>query len=765
MHTVILAGGEGTRLRPITCRTPKPMVRLFDEEVLRRILRQLAAAGIRHAWLTLRFLPGAVRDVLQDEACGVALSYFIEERSLGTAGGVRMCCGAEEPVLVVSGDGVFDLDLEQVMRFHREKEAAATLVLAPRSAPTEFGVVETGPDGRIRRFLEKPRWESVVSDLVNTGIYLLSPGALAQIPENTACDFGRDLFPRLTERGLPLYGFRAEGYWCDVGTPAALVACAGDILTGRCGGGLPVPPRAPGVYAAEPVPEGVRIIPPVYIGRGVALGRGAVVGPCAALGAGSRLAPGARVRQSVLDGAFVGRDAEVSGSYLCRDSRVEENAILEPGCVLGPGAAAERDSLLCAGTRLWPGCRVPAGQRAVGELREPGAVSPPLPDGRGRIAGPLSGSYLTALGSALAAALPAGARLGAAREGTPEAEAGLMCLVAAAALSGCPVTVTDAPFPACAAGSFRRLGLEAGVFFSGREGDGGVQLFSPGGAPPEGAFLRKLAGLLVQSPAPGTKAGEIVSVTGCGEETVQRLSARFRQDPPRPLARVEGRGPENRLLRAALERAGYLAADPAGAAAFTAGDGGFSLTARDESGAVLDRGRLLGCGVLAARAMGFSAVLVGEDAPALLEDLADREGAALLRTPPTAGGAEPAELRDAMGLALVCCAWMAETGLPLAELARRCPPLAWAEGEIPSPSGRARTMEALTGRVPDPDTRRGLLFRTDRGAVRVFPRPDREALRVVAEAATAEAAEELCAETAQLVKNLWKDREKQLPRS
>ena len=220
MKAVIMAGGEGTRLRPITLGLPKPMVPLLGRPVMEHIIGLLKRHGFTDICVTLQYMPQVVTEWFGDGAeLGVKLTYFVEKEPLGTAGSVKNCMAhlGGEDFLVISGDAVCDLDLSAALGFHRTSRAAATLILHRHSAPLEYGLVLTRDDGRIQRFIEKPGWGQVFTDTVNTGIYLLTRRAMDLVPEDQPYDFGKDLFPLLLSRGAPLYGHVADGYWCDMG--------------------------------------------------------------------------------------------------------------------------------------------------------------------------------------------------------------------------------------------------------------------------------------------------------------------------------------------------------------------------------------------------------------------------------------------------------------------------------------------------------------------------------------------------------------------
>ena len=260
-----MAGGEGTRLRPLSLGQPKPMTPLFDRPVMEHIIALLRRSGITDIAVTLQYLPGVVKDYFGGGGeQGVRLEYFVEREPLGTAGSVKNCMDwlGEEDFLVISGDAVCDLDLSAALAFHRTRRSAATLVLCRHPAPLEYGLVITDEEGRIERFIEKPSWGQVFSNQVNTGIYVLTRAAMDRVPAGRSYDFGKDLFPALLAQGEAMYGHVAEGYWCDMGDCAAYLSCVADALSGKVRLDLGAPRVAPGVWSASPIPPSVQVVPP-----------------------------------------------------------------------------------------------------------------------------------------------------------------------------------------------------------------------------------------------------------------------------------------------------------------------------------------------------------------------------------------------------------------------------------------------------------------------------------------------------------------------
>ncbi len=236
MKAVILAGGEGTRLKSVTGETPKPLVPLLGRSLMEHILLLLRRCGFTEICAAVRYRAEEIEKAFGDgSALGVRLCYRREDEPLGTAGAVKNCadfCGNED-FLLISGDAACDFDLAALWRRHRESDAAATIALKRDASPLRFGLAVTDERGEVRGFVEKPDWPAVVSDRVNTGIYVLSPRAMACVPEGKPFDFARDLFPLLLRRGERVAGMEMEGYWCDVGTPQSYYRCCADALEGR----------------------------------------------------------------------------------------------------------------------------------------------------------------------------------------------------------------------------------------------------------------------------------------------------------------------------------------------------------------------------------------------------------------------------------------------------------------------------------------------------------------------------------------------------
>ena len=368
MKAVIMAGGEGTRLRPITSLRPKPMVPIVNQPVMEHIIGLVKHHGIDEIVATLAFMPRAIQDYFgAGEEWGVEISYAVEESPLGTAGSVknaRHLLDTEEPFLVISGDAITDIDLSEVVRFHKESGGAVTIALKRVPDPLDFGVVVTAEDGLVERFLEKPTWGQVFTDTINTGIYVIEPWVLDYIPEGESYDFSADLFPRLMEDGHSIYGLACEGYWCDVGSHDSYMQVHRDILDGLAKVFIP------GIHAREGlwVSESARIDETATLGTGVVIGEnvrvreGAFIGDFTVIDDNCVIGADARVTHSILwSDTFVGKQSTVSGAVLCRHVDLRARAGIEMGAVIGDESVVGAGAHVGSDVRIFPYKRIESG--------------------------------------------------------------------------------------------------------------------------------------------------------------------------------------------------------------------------------------------------------------------------------------------------------------------------------------------------------------------------------------------------------------------
>ncbi|KUK10322.1 MAG: Nucleoside-diphosphate-sugar pyrophosphorylase family protein [Clostridia bacterium 41_269] len=354
-----MAGGAGSRLRPLTCSIPKPMTPIVNKPVMEYAVELLSRCGIKDICVTLQYLPQEIIRYFGDgSSFGVKLSYFVEKTPLGTAGSVKNAEDfLDEPFVVISGDALTDFDLSRAIEFHFDNEAMATIVLTTVENPLEFGVVISDEKGRIVKFLEKPGWGEVFSDRVNTGIYILDPEILKLIPPNTMFDFSKNLFPKLLELGKPLWGCVLEGYWCDIGNIQQYRQAHFDMLEGkvkhklfetviekdfRMGKGTQIDPSA-------------EINEPVLIGDDCWIGPGVRLGPYAVVGNNVIIEKDASVKRSVIWGnTYVGRGAALRGAVICKEVRINDGAAVYEGAVIGDSSHIGEYATINPDVKIWP---------------------------------------------------------------------------------------------------------------------------------------------------------------------------------------------------------------------------------------------------------------------------------------------------------------------------------------------------------------------------------------------------------------------------
>lgn len=372
MKAIIMAGGEGSRLRPLTCDCPKPMMRLMDKPVMQYALELLRAHGITQIAATLGYQPDAISDYFGDGAdFGVAIEYFIEQTPMGTAGGVKQAENfLDETFIVLSGDGVTDLNISAAVEFHKNRGALATLVLRREENPCEYGVVSTDAEGRIRGFYEKPARCDVVSETVNTGIYILEPELLQKIPADRPFDFGHDLFPQLVREGAPVYGFTMDGYWCDIGDVRAYLGAHIAAMDGQIRlEGIFARPGKATVMPGASVDRTAVLEAPCLIASGAQVRAGAHIGAYSVVGENCIVGPRASLKRTILwPGAQVEAQAHARGCVLGSHAVLESGAQAYEESVLGTGASAGERAVILPGVKIWPGKSACDGERLDANL-------------------------------------------------------------------------------------------------------------------------------------------------------------------------------------------------------------------------------------------------------------------------------------------------------------------------------------------------------------------------------------------------------------
>ena len=368
MKAVVMAGGEGTRLRPLTSNQPKPMVPIVGKPCMEHILELLRLHELNDVVVTLAFMPQAIRSYFgTGETLGMDIEYSVEELPLGTAGSVRLASGAlDDTCLVISGDALCDVDLSALIAFHREQGAAVTIGLKSVDNPLEFGIVVTDEEGRVERFLEKPSWGQVFSDTINTGIYVLEPEVLKHVPADRPYDFSKELFPLLLEMGRPLYGFVLDGYWQDIGNLDQYRQANFDALDERVRLNVDGIRLRGNVWLGESaeIDDVEQLEGPAYIGNYCRISRDASVGPYSVLSASVALRERARTVRSVIDSStHIGRSTLIEGAIMGRSCDVRDHVRIHEGAAIGDEVTIGSEASIMPHVRIYPYKEVETGSQ------------------------------------------------------------------------------------------------------------------------------------------------------------------------------------------------------------------------------------------------------------------------------------------------------------------------------------------------------------------------------------------------------------------
>jgi NDP-sugar pyrophosphorylase family protein len=341
MKAILLAGGKGTRLRPLTLHTPKPVVPIFDRAFLHYqidLLKQVPE--IDEVILSLNYQPRKIEEVFGDGGgTGVRVRYVVEPSPLGTGGAIRYAAqGVTDTIVVFNGDVMTGIDVKAVVALHRERKAKATIVLTPVDNPTAYGLVETESDGRVRRFLEKPNPDEITCNTINAGIYVLEPDTFDRIPKDVSYSIERAYFPSLIERQEMFVAYVDSGYWIDIGTPEKYVQVHHDMFDGKFAGGLfATSDRSKPIISPEArIEEHVTITAPCFIDAGAHIKSGATIGAYTVIGRGAMIEESADLQDTIIwPNSRIGQSAIVHGAIIGRSCHVGRDTVLKGRSLIG----------------------------------------------------------------------------------------------------------------------------------------------------------------------------------------------------------------------------------------------------------------------------------------------------------------------------------------------------------------------------------------------------------------------------------------------
>lgn len=356
MQAIIMAGGEGTRLRPMTCDIPKPLAPLCGKPVIMYILELLQTYSFKKATLTLMYKADKIMETFEDDKYeDISLDYSIEENPLGTAGCVKLASYDDE-MLVISGDAMCDFNLAEAIKFHRQRNADATIIVKKVVDPREFGLVLNDKEGRVTGFVEKPSYESCTTDIANTGVYILSKSALDMIEPDKKMDFAGDIFPLMLKNSMKIYAYEEEGYWCDIGDFKSYLHCQQDMLDGKVTCRIDGHRQLDGIYtsASSLRYNGVKINPSVFIGKNVRIGSGTIIDSGTVLCDNVSIGSNCRIRACVIQkDAFLGDRVSCDNAVICKNAKLLRESTVEENAVIGENALIGENAIVRENVKIW----------------------------------------------------------------------------------------------------------------------------------------------------------------------------------------------------------------------------------------------------------------------------------------------------------------------------------------------------------------------------------------------------------------------------
>ena len=761
MKAIVMAGGEGSRLRPLTCTVPKPMVRVLGKPILAYIFDLLLRHGAEEAAVTLGYLPEVIPAAFPDGYRSLPLRFVREEQPLGTAGSVKHAAGVQEaPFLVISGDAMCNFDLTKILAYHNATGAKITIVAVDAADPREYGLLRTDAENRVTGFLEKPAWSQAVSRKANTGVYIVNPECLDLIPRGRYYDFAGDLFPLMLERDMPIYCYHADAYWCDVGNIDAYLRCQQEVMQGA----MPPPCRqpAPGIFAETALPPGEYTLrPPVYIGPDVRIGAHAEIGPFAVLDQGASLGAESKVCYgAVLENAVVEAQAHVTGALVCAGAMVQTGAALFENSVAGAGSVIGAQAEIRPQVLIWPGKKIPR-DAVVDDNIKYGSVRTRYLSADGvdeSGGGRLNAATCVRLGSAVAAAMQ-GRPVGLACDGSARGAAMAQAL-------GCGLTDVGSPvldFGDCFEAQFRYLvqhcGLGAGIFaFGGPQR--ALHFCGENGLPVTRAFERSVESGMLHADFREAPDASLCSVQAVGAAKQLYKYAMLRLAPlglhgTAASVRCEN-GSVTAILSSALRMMGCAEDERL---RFVLSPDGLQLSALLD-GMEISQDRLLTVCCYHALRSGRD-VAVPYDAPMVLDDLAAECGRSVLRylrTPADDAdaaarrlAAEQGFVRDGSFLAVQLLSVMRVRDCPLETLLEELPARFVAARTVPLGFAPSALAETVGGTPEGSNYFEGVRLTKREGKLLFVPECAGDRVRILAEADSMEAADALCMDAAALI--------------
>ncbi|MBO5934392.1 MAG: NTP transferase domain-containing protein [Clostridia bacterium] len=633
MKAVVMAGGEGSRLRPLTCTRPKPMIKIMGKPVLGYIIDLLIKNGFDEIAVTTRYRSEDIENYTEDLELQDTDIYCIEEEKvLGTAGCVKNAAKKwNEPFVVISGDCICDIELSKVMLYHKSIRADATIVCSVVDDPGEYGTVNLTRNGSVDSFCEKPDWSHAASNLANTGIYVLNPSVLSLIHDDE-CDFANDLFPLLMNNGKRLFGYQTENYWCDIGDFESLRMCVRDIMSHKVNIELPFSKN--GVFSSDGYPKGnFEIIPPVYFGRNVKIGNGSTIGPFTVIEDNVVVGDNTRIKKSVvMANSVVGGNCDVIGSVTGEMCLLKRNTVCLEGSCVGDGCIIESGSTVSNQVFVWPEKHIPYRTVLTDNLRDGKSGYDLLSsDGVcGSTFSEMSPERCCRLGEALGSS-SCGGKVGIGYDSSRESKALAMAVLSGLISTGCRIFDFGESFESQMGFFVSFCSLDSGIFISADEQKTEIKLFGEYGLPLSRKHEREIESRYKRCDfrrACGDKCNEISDMSTVSQIYQGQLLAFAGENVSGECATVNSKNP---MIKNIADSCFYwLGCYSKKIPEFIIGYSGKTVTAKDENGNIVMHEKLISICASDALANGQD-ICISFDSPAFIDNVAEKNNRKVYR--------------------------------------------------------------------------------------------------------------------------------------
>lgn len=754
MKAVVMAGGEGKRLRPLTCTIAKPMIRLMDTPVLGHVFELLIKNGFDEIAVTTRYRSEDIENYVESYDSDAQIYCIPEEKVLGTAGSVKNAAkNWDEPFLVICGGCICDIELSKVMLYHKSIMADATIVCSTVVNPCEYNTVNLNRNGSVESLCEKPDWSHTSSDLADTGIYVINPAVLDMIPDNLQYDFTGHLFPDMMNEGKRLYGYQSDAYWCDIADIKSLRMCIRDMLSHKIK--ISLPESKNGIFSEGKLPDGdYTIVPPVYIGRNVNIGDNCIIGPFTVLANGVSVSENTRIKKSVVGrNTNIGSNCDLIGTITGDNSTIKSNSVCLEGSCIGDGCVINSGSTINNNVNVWPSKNIPYRSVVMADLRD-GQNEYDLLDGDG-ISG-VTFSELTCerccrIGEAVASS-SCGGKVGIGYDGTKASKALAMAVLSGLISGGSMIS----DFGVCFASqmgffvSFRSL--DCGIYISATPKKTQINLFGAYGLPLGRKYEREIESRYKRSDfrrCSGMECNDVRDMSSVADVYDGKLLTLAGESLSGIKASVTS---PNSMIRHSAEKCLYLlGATESKLPEFSVDYTGKIATAKDENGSFVSNEQLLLIAAVNELEKGRN-ICVPFTAPVCIDDIAQVNKATVYRighSPMTETGENEAITSrrclwafDGLCLVFRVLGIMRKENKSLSELADSLPTLNIVSRTVIASVPHYR-IAYLIGADVGKDSR-GIRKTDEKGSVTVTETGAGRLLRIVAEAHSMEAAKEIC---------------------